>query len=130
MIKELFANGKKVAVVIDLADIEQGAHPISDPDHPLQLVAMKRNAGYAVAKHGHEKKKKVTESRQKAIVLIQGAMIVVVCDELGNDGDEHMLLPGQCLYLIDGGYSISVKENSSFLEFKNGPHTEDKIQLG
>ncbi len=129
MIKELKVDGNVVALLLDHTDIDFGAFPISDPSSPLQLIMMKRAAGYSVAKHAHKQMDRLASIRQKAIVMISGSMRLTVCDNAGTDGDSSMLESGQCLYLVDGGYTIEMQKDCIFFEFKNGPHVEDKITL-
>lgn len=129
MTRELKVGDSVVALVLDTADVDFGAHPISDPSAPLQVLMMKRAAGYVVAKHAHKKMDRVASTRQKAVVVISGTMKVVVCDMAGTDAEPTLLTAGQCLYLIDGGYKIDMQTECKFFEFKNGPHVEDKIIL-
>lgn len=128
MIRDLVAGGRVVAKLVDAAG-QGGAEPVSSPEAPLQVVRMQREKGYVVPKHGHARAERVTLARQKALVVISGSIDVVVCDESGVDGDSCTLIAGQCLYVIEGGYSLSFTEDSVFYEFKNGPHTDDKIAL-
>ncbi len=129
MIRELVAGGQVVAKVFDGTPTQLGVEAASDAAAPLQVLRMQREKGYVVAKHGHAQMVRTTNARQKALVVISGSIDVVVCDTKGVDGDAHTLTPGQCLYLMDGGYSLTCAEDTVFYEFKNGPHADDKITL-
>lgn len=128
MIRDLSAGGRVVARVLEAPE-SFGVEAASSADAPLQVLSMRREKGYRVAKHGHAPHVRETTSRQKALVVMSGAIDVVVCDDKGVDGDTCRLLPGQCLFLIEGGYTLTFAEDTTFYEFKNGPHTDDKIAL-
>jgi hypothetical protein len=129
MIDELKVDGKVVALLLSPNNIENGAHPVSEKDSALQVLMMRREAGYTVEKHTHKKIIRSTNERQKALVLIKGAIEITVCDDTGKEGIPHLITAGQCLFLKEGGYSLKMKEGCVFYEFKNGPHTEDKVMF-
>jgi hypothetical protein len=127
MITEIKAGDNVIALHIDPKDTELGVHPLSKDDSSLQVLLMKRSKGYMVSKHGHRRVERKTSIRQKSIVVIRGIMHVTLCDDLGKECGQCEVSAGQCLYLLQGGYSIEMKEDCLFYEFKNGPHQEDKI---
>ena len=129
MIEEVKSDGKLVALIVGTADIECGTHPVTDPRFSLQLLMMKRKAGHMFDKHTHEIMDRSTSILQEAIVVTKGALRITICSREGKDISVHDISSGKCLFLADGGYGIEVLEDAEFFEFKNGPHTEDKIVL-
>lgn len=125
MVTRITAGDTLVALLVDGADITDGTHPITDSVWSLQLLMMKREAGHVFVKHTHAAVNRSTSDLQEAIVVNQGKLLVTVCDRNGHDVGAYEVSPGQCLFLVDGGYEISVLEDAVFYEFKNGPHTED-----
>ena len=90
---------------------------------------MKRQAGHKFDKHTHEILDRSSRILQEAIVVTKGKLVITVCDRKGKDIGDYDVSAGQCLFLVDGGYGIEVIDDAEFFEFKNGPHTEDKILL-
>lgn len=129
MISEFKVENEIVAVLLDASDIESGVYPISDESSALQVLMMKRVAGYKISKHIHKKIERTVFQRQKALVVVKGSMEVTLCDHAGKECDSITVRVGQCLYVKNGGYAITIKDDCTFFEFKNGPHIEDKILL-
>lgn len=129
MVTEIKLRNKLVALLIGNRDIEDGTHPITDPAWPLQMLMMKRNVGHVFAKHTHTIIERPTSSLQEAIIVTKGKLAVTVCDRIGEDIGVFEVSSGECLFLVDGGYKIEVSEDAAFYEFKNGPHSEDKVLL-
>lgn len=129
MITEIKSKDKVIAFLIDSADSEEGTHPVTDPKESLQLIVLKRGAHHIFAKHTHKIMDRVAKTLQEAIVVTKGKVLVTVCTRDGEDIGAYEVSSGQCLYLLEGGYKIQVLEDAAFYEFKNGPHTDDKILL-
>lgn len=131
MIKEIKLKEKLVGIIVDNSDMGDGTHPITPSEWPLQLIALKRNKGHIWAKHTHKAMERVNQTLQEAIVVNKGKVLVTVCDRTGVDIGDFEVSSGQCLFLVDGGYKIEAMEDTSFYEFKNGPHPglDDKVLL-
>jgi hypothetical protein len=129
MIYEVKAGKTVLAKLIKLKKVDLGVYPMSLDSASLQLMVMNRPKDYKIQKHGHKKTVRKTNTRQKVLVLIKGRMIVTICSEKGKDCGVCILEPGDCLYLLRGGYSIEIREKSLFYEIKNGPHFEDKVMF-
>jgi len=130
MITEIKSKDKIIALLVDNRDIADGTHPVTDSSWSLQLLMMKRQAGHVFAKHTHKAMDRSATDLQEAIVVTSGKLLITVCDRSGADVGAYEVSLGQCLFLADGGYKIEVLEDgSSFFEFKNGPHADDKILL-
>lgn len=129
MIKEIKKGNNIIALLIDHAGMGDVTQPITDPAGALQILAMKRNSGHEFDKHTHKIMERSNNDLQEAIVVTKGKLLINICDRNGNDVDNVEVSAGQCLFLANGGFGIEVLEDSEFFEFKNGPHTEDKILL-
>lgn len=131
MITEIKFKEKLIALLVDTSDIEDGTHPVSVSEWPLQFLMMRRKKGHIFAKHTHTPMPRRNDFLQEAIVVNRGKLLITVCDRVGEDIGTHEVLAGQCLFLVDGGYKIEVLEDAMFYEFKNGPHPQrdDKILL-
>lgn len=131
MITEIKSKDKIIALLVDTIDMENGTHPITPSEWPLQLIALKRNKGHIWAKHTHTSMQRINQTLQEAIVIHKGKILVTVCDRAGTDIGDFEVSSGQCLFLVDGGYKIEAMEDASFYEFKNGPHPglDDKVLL-
>lgn len=125
MITRITSDDTLVALLADSTDITDGTHPITDSLWALQLLMMKRGTGHVFVKHTHAAVHRSTSDLQEAIVVNQGKLLITVCDRNGRDIGAYEVSPGQCLFLVDGGYEIRVLEDATFYEFKNGPHKED-----
>ncbi|MEK7621572.1 MAG: hypothetical protein AAB415_00110 [Patescibacteria group bacterium] len=131
MIIEIKLKAKVIGLHIDNADIEDGTHPVTPSDWPLQLLMMKRKEGHIFAKHTHKIMDRQIPMLQEAIVVNKGKLLITVCDRNGIDIGGYEVSAGQCLFLVDGGYKVEVIEDAAFYEFKNGPHSKvsDKVFL-
>lgn len=129
MIKEIKQGEKVIALLIDNSQIEDGTHPITPSEWPLQALMMKRSAGHVFAKHFHTNIERTTNTLQETVVVTKGILSITVCDRAGSDVGVFEVSAGQCLFLVDGGYKIEVVQDAAFYEFKNGPHFDDKILL-
>jgi anti-sigma factor ChrR (cupin superfamily) len=129
MIKQIKLNDKLIAMLVDNRDIEDGTHPVTDPSGSLQMLMMKRKKGHVFLKHTHKLLERTSNILQEVVVVTEGELIVTVCTRDGVDVGKYSVIRGQCLFLVDGGYKIEVKEDAAFFEFKNGPHFDDKVLL-
>ena len=131
MITEIKSKGTLVGLLVDNADIEDGTHPITPLEWPLQLLMMRRKKGHVFAKHTHKAMERKTNTLQEAVVVNQGKLLITVCERGGEDIGDYEVAAGQCLFLVNGGYKIEVIEDAAFYEFKNGPHLAagDKVFL-
>ena len=129
MMQELKAGGKTVALLIGAEGFSDGPNPITPPEASLQMLVVKLAEGKVVAKHTHKKMERVTVERHKAIIVLEGRLEALLCDNDGLDGESCEVTAGQCLLLINGGYTLTAKDDCIFYEFKNGPHVEDKVRF-
>lgn len=129
MITEIKKGDELIALHIGNKDIEDGTHPITPSEWPLQALMMRRKKGHVFAKHTHAVMDRTTTSLQETIVVNEGAVAVTVCDRDGEDLGTYTVRAGECLFLVNGGYKIEVVEDAAFYEFKNGPHEDDKLPL-
>lgn len=129
MITEIKLEDKLIALLVDNRDIEDGTHPLTNSAWSLQMLMMKRKVGHVFAKHTHAVIDRSTSSLQEAVIVTKGKLSVTVCDRSGENVGVYEVSSGQCLFLVDGGYKIEVLEDTTFYEFKNGPHSEDKVLL-
>jgi hypothetical protein len=129
MIQQIRSGDSVVALLIGNADIPDGTHPITEHEHSLQMLMMKRGKGHVFAKHTHAVLDRSTTQLQEAVVVTKGRLLVTVCTRAGEDLGGYEVSAGQSLMLVDGGYTIEVLEDAAFYEFKNGPFKEDKVLL-
>jgi|GEM_PF-900171 len=129
MIAEIKHGDEVIALHITTDDLTPGTHPVTDPKNSLQMLMMKRDAGHIFVKHTHELKERATSILQEAVVVTSGVLKVSVCTRSGEDVADVPVRAGECLYIVNGGFKIEVLETATFFEFKNGPHTDDKILL-
>lgn len=129
MINKITSGEKLVALLVGTSDIEDGTHPITDSAYALQMLMMRRPKGHVFAKHTHAVLERHTNLLQEAIVVLKGTVKVIVCLRDGTDIGAYEVSAGQCLMLVDGGYTIEVLDDAVFFEFKNGPHLDDKVLL-
>lgn len=129
MIQEIASEGKLIALLIDNGDIGNGTHPITNESWPLQMLMMKRSSGHIFAKHTHTVIDRTTTSLQEAVVVTKGLLRITVCKRDGTEIGVWDVSAGQCLFLVDGGYTLETVGETAFYEFKNGPYAEDKVLL-
>lgn len=129
MIKEIKQGDKLIALHVSSHDIQDGTHPITPSEWPLQALMMKRSVGHVFAKHTHKVMDRSTASLQETVVVTKGRLKVTVCTREGVDVGDYEVAAGEFLFLVDGGYLLEVLEDVEFYEFKNGPHSDDKVLL-
>lgn len=109
-------------MAIKIDSFEQGVHPITPGDLPLQLLTVKREKGEIVKKHTHEQKRRETQSLAECLVVIAGKIKV---DLYGLDDvlfDSVEISEGEAFITLEGGHEIEFLEDSQVFEIKNGPH--------
>ncbi len=126
---EIKSGGEIFAVIVDLASIQEGAFPATDPAWSIQLLLMNRKKDHVVAKHTHKKIAKTTQQPQEAIVVMKGAIEASIFDEKGDLIEKKNITAGQCLLMIRGGHEVGIIEDALMYAFKDGPFIEDTITL-
>ncbi len=129
MVQEIKKDNHLYALIIDHEGVEDGTHPLTNPAWGLQALMMKREAGHEFDKHTHEILERSSRVLQEVVVVTKGALKMTLCDRDGNDIGEYNVSVGQAFFVVDGGVGIEVLDDAEFFEFKNGPHTDDKILL-
>lgn len=129
MIERILKEDELIALRFDNRKSEPGTHPLTDPLWSLQALMMRRPAGHVFSKHTHATMDRSTMTLQEAIVVTEGEVRIEVCTRSGETVGTYNVTAGQCLYLVNGGYEITVTKDAAFYEFKNGPYFEDKVNL-
>lgn len=125
---KILKDNKLIAIVFDKFEGD-GTVPQTDPSYPLQLLMMRHEKGKIFDAHTHEPKERATTFLQEAIVVTKGKLKIDILTRQSEFVSTVTLSPGQCVFMVDGGYKVEVLEDVEFYEFKNGPFLEDKMML-
>ena len=99
----------------------QGAHFVSDNQDEFQMGVMRREAGYKVQPHKHPLHPRETQGISEFLFFRSGKAAVTVYDEEWNVLAEVTLGAGDCLLFLRGGHELTMLEETSMVEVKQGP---------
>lgn len=120
---------KNNLVAIRITSIQKGSIPITQNNQPVQVVTLKHPKGTYLKAHMHQPKKRITSRLQECLIVKKGKIKI---DLFGFDKVHFKsvyLKEGQVLILVEGGYGITLVEDSEVIEVKNGPFVEDKVLI-
>lgn len=118
-----------ILIALHLTHDVVGTQPASQDSWPLQLLLIQRQAGSIFQKHIHTKIERTTSMLQEGLVVTEGRIRAVLCSRDGSEVETLEVQAGECLFLVDGGWTIEVLESARMYEFKNGPYLDDKVML-
>ncbi len=120
-----------VLVGIKISTIESGSLPITKENESLQLVTLKHPKGAYLKAHYHSASNVVAAKVQESLFCRKGKVKLDVFG-LGPKPplvQEVVLEEGEMFILLNGGYGITLLEDSELIEHKNGPFMNDKIMI-
>ena len=118
-----------ILVGIKIGTFSDGTNPVTDPNQPLQVLALKHPAGKRIEIHTHTPHQRITHVLQKCLMVKKGEIRV----ELYGPDKKYMrdvaLQEGDFFILINGAWGVSFLQDSEIIEIKNGPFKDDRIPL-
>ncbi|MFM2374183.1 MAG: hypothetical protein RLZZ234_178 [Candidatus Parcubacteria bacterium] len=127
MVREVKKEGTLYA--LHIAHDVQGTMPVSDALWPLQMLMIERSAGSVFPAHMHRLEDRQTTSLQEALVVLSGRIEVTIYTRDAGVVESFEMGANECVFLVSGGWGITVLEDARMYEFKNGPHHDDKVML-
>ena len=117
---------KLLSIVFRREDAEKesvGGKDITPESCYLQVRFLKTDLNKVFKAHKHLPQKRITELTQESLIVLQGSVEISIYDLDDSFLDKFILNPGDCVITLDGGHSIKIlKENTFLYEHKNGPY--------
>lgn len=115
--------GIKVSVIPD------GSVPITEEGESLQLITLKHPKGTNLKPHYHRATNVMAKKVQESLWCKKGKVKLTVFGPapLSPFVQEIVLNEGDSFIVLNGGYGITLLEDSELIEHKNGPFMNDKV---
>lgn len=121
----------RTLVGIKVSAFADGSVPITPEKEALQFVSLKHPKGMYLKAHYHNAKQVVASRVQESVIVRKGK---VRLDLYGPPPrcrlvKQVILQTGEVFLLLNGGYGITMLEDSELWEHKNGPFMNDKVLI-
>ncbi len=126
LVKYIEHGGERHAVVVRANYKNKQVDFFTDNDNEFQMGMFTRSAGYQVAPHKHVCSSFQISSVQEYILIKSGKLRMEFFTDDGVKIDEVTLTTGDSVLTMTGGHSITFLEETSILEIKQGPYSENK----
>lgn len=120
---------KNTLVAILVKKYKDGTSPVTEDLDPLQLITHKHSKDTYIKAHVHVPKKRVTQILQECLIVTKGKIKIGLYGPDKKFFKNKYLHVGEALILLNGGWSVSMSEDSEFIELKNGPFVQDKALI-
>jgi hypothetical protein len=119
----------KLVVGIKLDRFTEGTNTVTSATESLQLLIHNFKKGKEIKSHYHKPTRRYTEKLQECLVVKKGEISVQLYSMSGEKIDTLVLSAGEVFILLNGGWGITVNKDSEFVEIKNGPFLEDRVNI-
>lgn len=126
MIKNIVYNNIQLAIIIKSTFQKEGIEFFTPDNYSQQLAYMKREKGYIIAPHTHNKIERKVELTQEVLYIKSGKVRVDFYDDEKNYLESTILYAGDVILLASGGHGFFMLEDSEIIEVKQGPYAGDK----
>ena len=114
-----------LAAVIKLSDINIEKNFVTENEEEFQLASFNLVKDTKIERHHHPKQNRQIQNTSEVITVIEGSIEVSIYDENLEFVHKENLVSGETIALFRGGHEIEVKEDTKFIESKQGPYIED-----
>lgn len=126
LVKYIEHGDKRHAVVVRANYKNKQVDFFTDNDNEFQMGMFTRGAGYQVFPHKHVCNSFQISSVQEYILIKFGKLRIEFFTDDGVKIDEVILTTGDSVLTMTGGHGITFLEDTSILEIKQGPYSENK----
>ncbi len=109
--------------------LDAGTWPLTAGTEALQVLSLKHPRGTTIAAHYHVPTHRVTEDLQKCVVVLKGVIELRLYGQDRYFFRSLSLHSGEFFVLLRGAWEVAVIEDAEFLEFKNGPFKDDRVNF-
>lgn len=132
--REISSQGKLLAVHLPgMESLPEGSRFYCGDHDFIQLASHQYSPGKFFQPHQHHVEPRVAEKTQEVLIVTNGAMQADIYNYNKELVESFTLHAGDVLVLLDGGHGFQIlKENTRFLEIKNGPYPgpeKDRFRL-
>jgi hypothetical protein len=122
-------NGDLLAIFTTDEDYSKEKNFITESDQEFQLASFNLKKDEEILRHYHPDQKRHVTKTSEALVLLDGEIEVFIYDKNQEFITSEMMTSGSTCLLIDGGHSLNIKEDSKFIEVKQGPYDIDTDKI-
>ncbi len=131
MITQIINENICMAIIVRQEYSASGITFLNSTSDSLQLGFMKREKGYQIFPHLHNKVKREIFDTQEVLFIKSGKVRADFYDNKRSYLESHILNQGDILLILNGGHSFMIIEEAEIFEVKQGPYIEnlDKIKF-
>ena len=122
--KILDTNNNLLAQVIKPLDDNSPKNFFTEHDLDFQAASFQLEKDEKIERHIHNNQERIIHTTSEAIIVTEGLVGVEIYDNDLNFIQDINVKSGEVILLFAGGHSLSMLENSKFLEIKQGPYDE------
>lgn len=129
--KILDSENNLIAIVSKFEDFKNGKQFVTSKESQFQIGLFNLKKDLEIQKHIHPENLREVYKTCETIVLIEGSLKINLYDDTKKFLNTITLLKGDSITLFSGGHGILLKEDSKFIEIKQGPYSAeiDKIRF-
>lgn len=116
------SNGKRLCILWQDEDWNQGLQFLTNDDQFLQLGTWWYNKGKVLDRHHHNIVERKSNLTQECVVVISGKMKVDIYDDLQKFVESFEISAGELALFEAGGHGYEIlSDDTKIIETKNGP---------
>ena len=131
MIETIKKDNSTLAIIVRRSFHDSGIHFFTPNDYSQQLAYMSHPVGKEIQPHVHKKVHREVLYTQETLFIRKGKLKVDFYSDNQKFLESRILVAGDVILLIKGGYGFRVLEDLEMFEVKQGPYAgdEDKIKF-
>tara|TARA_Y100000817_G_scaffold312611_1_gene306866 strand:+ start:452 stop:844 length:393 start_codon:yes stop_codon:yes gene_type:complete len=115
-------NGKLLALVIRFNDIVDEKYFATDDNEDFQVASFNLEKESIIEKHIHNEQDRNIKTTSEVLVVLDGKIEVDIYDDNLDFVESLSIFSSDTIALFNGGHGIRIKENTKFIEVKQGPY--------
>jgi len=124
MIEKIQHDGQIIAIILYKDYHNEGISFITPNHFSLQMGYMCRPKGYEIQPHIHNPVKRETTGTQEVLFIKSGLIEIDFFSFEQKYLESRRLSAGDIILLVGAGHGITVLEEATIIEVKNGPYIE------
>lgn len=118
-----------LAVFTTDEDYSKEKNFLTDNDQEFQLASFNLKKDEEILRHYHPEQERRVLKTSEVLVLLKGEIEVSIYDNKQKFITSEIMSSGDTCLLIDGGHSLKIKNDSKFIEVKQGPYDIDTDKI-
>jgi mannose-6-phosphate isomerase-like protein (cupin superfamily) len=131
MVESIWIGEKRCALVLRSAHSGDGIEFFTRDQDSLQLGYMRRERGYRIRPHVHQRAPRTIEYTNEVLIVRSGRVRVDFYDDSHGIARSLVLEPNDIILLMEAGHGFEMLEDAEIVEVKQGPYVGeiDKVKF-